>query len=53
MVIKTIRFDVFTHASGLREAQKRFIRSANRSGEKPESRLSILGFRVAMDEKRP
>jgi formylglycine-generating enzyme required for sulfatase activity len=30
-----------------------FIRSANRSSEKPERRLNILGFRVAMDEKRP
>jgi formylglycine-generating enzyme required for sulfatase activity len=30
-----------------------FIRSANRSSEKPESRLRILGFRVAMDEKLP
>ncbi len=30
-----------------------FIRSANRSSEKPESRLNILGFRPAMDDKRP
>ena len=53
VAIKTIRLDVFTHPSGRQEAQKRFIRSANRSSEKPESRLNILGFRVAMDEKRP
>ena len=29
------------------------IRSANRSSEKPDNRLNILGFRVVMDEKRP